>query len=99
MTNEIPQALARNNGLFGRLEAVQEVVVVELVEGGGGGAKTGFQPLQLSRLSLLVLRLTPGSTLQPRGSRGCVLAHVGVRAFVCVCLYVRASRAPRDTAR
>lgn len=54
MTNEIPKALARNNSLFGWLEAVREVVVV--------GAKTGFQPLQLSRLSPLVLRLTPGST-------------------------------------
>lgn len=67
MTNEIPKALARNNGLFGWREAVWEEVVVE-----GGAAKTGFQPLQLSRLSLLVLKLTPGSRLQPRGSRGCV---------------------------
>lgn len=57
MTNEIPKGLARNNGLFGWLEAVWVVVVVVVV-----GAKTGFQPLQLSRLSPLVLRLTPGST-------------------------------------
>lgn len=63
MTNEIPKALARNNGLFGWLEAVWEVVVV--------GAKTGFQPLQLSLLSPLVLRLTPGSS-----------AHVFVSARV-----------------
>lgn len=54
MTNEIPKAPARNNGLFGWLKAVWEAVVV-------GGTKTGFQPLQLSRLSPLVLRLTPGS--------------------------------------
>lgn len=46
------------------------------------GAKTGFQPLQLSRLSLLVLRLTPGSA-----------------AHVCVCVYVHAPRAPRDSVR
>lgn len=64
MTNEIPKALARNNGLFGWLEAVWEVVVVV-------GAKTGFQPLQLSLLSPLVLRLTPGSS-----------AHVFVSARV-----------------
>lgn len=72
MTNEIPKALARNNGLFGWLEAVWEMVVV--------GAKTGFQPLQLSRLSLLVLRLTPGSMFHPM-DQGDVC-----RACVCVCV-------------
>lgn len=36
MTNEIPKALARDNGLFGWLEAVLEEVVAVAV-----GAKTG----------------------------------------------------------
>lgn len=39
MTNEIPQALARNNGLFGWLEAVvvERCVCVCVVAVGGSG--------------------------------------------------------------
>lgn len=59
-------------------------VCVVAVGGSGDGwrgdwNKIGFQPLQLSRLSLLVLRLTPGSTLQPMDQGdvcGCVCACI-----------------------
>lgn len=69
------------------------VYVVVVVFGGAGdggsgvgGDKIGFQPLQLSRLSLLVLRLTPGSTLQSMDQgdvcwRMCVYGCVCARAF------------------
>jgi len=96
MTNEIPKAPARNNGLFGWLEAVWEVVVVVVVVE-GVVAKTSFQPLQLSRLSLLVLRLTPGSALRPV-DQGDVCGTF-LRACVCVCVCVCAPWASRDIAR
>lgn len=47
MTNEIPQALARNNGSVGRLEAVWELVglgVGRKGEAGGGGLRLASKP-------------------------------------------------------
>lgn len=79
MTNEIPQALARNNGLFSWLQAEWVVVVVVV--------KTGFQPLQLSWLSLLVLRLAPGSVLHPT-DQGDVCHCMYVCVCVCVCVFL-----------